>query len=259
MILTFIRIGQGNTNIPEVADIQSLPILFGITVYSFNIHNLLPGIVTPLKSKKRVNWVLSGVYATVLILYLTIAITGSFAFRVCEMNDLYNLDFFDPSDSIIRLIVGTYLALFPFFVLSTRFPLNSISLRENLKSLSKEAFKPCVGDKQLPKIMERIIFGTVAIIPAIIISFSTQQNSLLISVTGTFPGVGIQYLIPAGLVIMSRRTLLKRFGSYENKHKSPFSHFILVGVVVVLGFICVVLIIVSMIFNPPALIEYPIR
>ena len=259
MILTFIRIGQGNTNIPEIADIKGLPILFGISVYSFNIHNLLPGIVTPMKSKRRVNWMLTAVYATVLLFYLTLAITGSFAFRVCEMNDLYNLDFFNPSDSVGRLIVGTYLALFPFLVLSTRFPLNAISLRENLDSLSKEALKPWIGDKELPKIIGRIIFATIALIPAIVISFSTQQNSLLISVTGTFPGVGIQYLIPAALVIMSRRTITKQFGSYDNKYKSPFSHFIIVGVIVVLGFVCVSLIIVNMIFNPPELVEYPIR
>ena len=259
MILTIIRLAQGQSNIPEIADFNNLPTLFGVSVFSFQIHHLLPGVVTPMKRKNRINWLMAATFASVLLFYLILAITGSFAFRACEMNDLFHLDFFNPGDSIGRLVVGTYLALFPFLVLSTRFPLNGIALRENLIALSKEVLKPWYGDKELPKIISRIIFTTLALIPAIVISFSTQQNSLLISVTGAFPGVGIQYFLPAAFVLMGRRTLIKEFGSYHNKHKSPFSHFVIVGAVVVWACVSILLIIVDTALNPPTVEEYPIR
>ena len=260
IVLAIIRLGQGHTNIPEIADFKALPTLFGITLYSFMYHHYIPGIITPIKNKTRgrVNWMLALASIAALISYLLISITGSFAFRLCEMNDLYNLDFFDPSDSIIKLIVGTYLALFPFFVLSSRFPITIIALRENLKTLSKELFKPCFGDRELPKTIERILFTTLALIPPIVISYSTQQNSILVSITGAFPGVILQFLIPSALVIMSRRTLTKQFGSYDNKYKSPFSHIIVVGIMVGLGVISILLQVINLLLNPPEVEKYPI-
>ena len=259
VILSIIRISQGNNNLPPVAEFKSLPTLFGISVYSFMLHNLLPGIVTPMKSKKRINWILAGVYATVLLFYLLLTITGAFAFRICEMNDLYNLDFFDPSDSIVQLIFGVYLALFPFFVLSTRFPINTISLRENLKALFMVALKPWIGDKKLPLVIDRLVFTTFALVLPIIISFSTQQNSLLISITGAFPGVGMQYLIPAALVLMAQYTMKKQFGTYHNKYKSPFSHFVVIIMILAWSVISILLIIINMSFNPPMIEEHTIQ
>ena len=258
IILAIVRIAEGHYHPPPLADFKTLPSLFGISVYSFMCQHSLPGMVTPMRNKKGVHWMLLGDFAMTLVFYLLLTITGSFAFRSCEMGELYTLDFFNPGDSVIKMIIGTYLALFPVFTLSTNFPIIAVTLRENLKSLARTALKPWLGERNFPWIIDKLLFPTLALLPPVAISFATQQDDLIVSITGSFPGVGVQYLIPAFLVLMGRYTLTKEFGGYKNKYKSPVGHFALVGIVIGWAFISVVLIIVNMSITPPKLTEHPI-
>ena len=258
IILAIVRIGQGHYHSPALANFRSLPSLFGISVYSFMCQHSLPGMVTPMRGKKWVYWMLAGDFAMTLLFYLLLTITGSFAFKPCEMRELYTLDFFNPSGNIVLLIIGTYLALFPVFTLSTNFPIIAVTLRENLKSLARLILKMLNIQAKMPTLIDRLLFPTVALLPPLVISFATQQDDLLVSVTGSFPGVGVQYVIPAALVLMGRYTLKKKFGSYDNKYKSPVSHFILVGIVLLWSFVCIVLIIVNMSLKPPSVTAHPI-
>lgn len=258
IILAIVRIAEGNHNSPPFANYKSLPSLFGISVYSFMCQHSLPGMVTPMRSKRWVFWMLAGDFLMTFTFYLLLVITGSFAFEYCNMRELYTLDFFKPGE-VVKVIMGVYLALFPVFTLSTNFPIIAVTLRENLKALFKLILKLFHIDYTLPKAIDFLLFPLIALLPAVAISYATQQDDILVSITGSFPGVGVQYVIPAALVLMGRYSMNKRFGSYRNKYRSPFGH--IAVVCVVFGWTCVsvILIIINMSLNPPTVNEHPIQ
>lgn len=260
IILAIIRIAEGNdtNDRPKLADVRSLPSLFGISVYSFMCQHSLPGMITPMRSKRWVFWMLAGDFLMTFTFYLLLVITGSFAFEPCNMRELYTLDFFKPGE-VVKVIMGIYLALFPVFTLSTNFPIIAVTLRENLKALFRLILKLSNSNFTLPKVINFLLFPLIALLPAVIISYATQQDDILVSITGSFPGVGVQYVIPAALVLMGRYSMIKRFGSYQNKYKSPFGHVVIVCIVFAWTVISVLLIIVKMSVNPPQVTKHPIQ
>lgn len=250
--LAIVRISSGQHNLPKLANISAFPGLFGISIYAFMCQHSLPGIVTPMSSKKYIYSILLGDFGLIIVFYFLLVYTGVFAFGVDDMSPLYTLDFFHPGDPIYKLIIGTYLALFPVFTLSASFPIISVTLRDNLKALVKTALQKLKGkDYKFPFVVDRIVFPIVTLAFPTIIAFATQQVDILVSITGSFPGVGVQYIIPASLVLMARWTMQKQFGKYENRYKSPFSRIIVVSIVVFWSLISVILMIVDLSLSPP--------
>ena len=209
---------------PPSARFEGFPVLFGVSIYSFMCQHSLPGMITPMKSKKRVLWMTFADFSLILLSYLLLTYTGSFRFS--NLDDIYTLNFFDSSATsfTLRVFLGYYLALFPVFTLSTNFPIISITLRENLKALFQTMFKKWRGDKEFPFLINRIGFPLLAISPPILIAFATTNVEALVSVTGSFPGVGVQYIIPVALA-MAGKTVIQREcnKAYLNKHRSLFS------------------------------------
>ncbi len=76
---------------PPTANIDGLPNLFGVCVYSFMCHHSLPSLITPISQKKRLYPLILGDYVIIMCFYFLLAFTGIFAFR--ELNDLYTLNF----------------------------------------------------------------------------------------------------------------------------------------------------------------------
>jgi hypothetical protein len=66
------------------------------------------------------------------------------------------------------------------------------------------------------------VFALCAAIPPFIIGIFVQNVSLLVNVTGSFPGIGIQYVVPA-LFVLASRHMLDKFGVDRsvNSYKSP--------------------------------------
>ena len=158
------------------------------------------------------------------------------------MEDVYTLNFFNIGADPISY----YLALFPVFTLSTNFPIIGITLRENLKSLYRyiKSLIPSLVSA-VPFLdhwsIDRLLFPLIAIIPPLIIAFFTMDVELLVGITGSYAGVCVQYLIPVALVFASRRVIIREKGRYVNPHKSPFSHWILLLMVVLWSIVCVII------------------
>lgn len=230
---------------PPAARFEGFPVLFGVSIYSFMCQHSLPGMITPMKSKKGVFWMTLGDYVLILFIYLLLAYTG--AFRFTNLEDIYTLNFFDSSAThvTLRVVLGYYLALFPVFTLSTNFPIISITLRENLKALFHALVKKWYGDREFHFLINRIGFPILALVPAILIAFATTNVEALVSVTGSFPGVGVQYVIPVTLAIAAKYVIQKEFKkTYTNKYRSPFSYlgfFIFVGVWTILSVILIII------------------
>ena len=154
------------------------------------------------------------------------------------MEDVYTLNFKNtfPTSPVVSYIIYYFLALFPVFTLSTSFPIIGITLRENLKSLWSQFRSNNHWS------INRLAFPLIAIFPPLVIAFFTMDVELLVGITGSYAGVCVQYLIPVGLVFASRRVMTREKGEYKNPHKSPFSHWLFLIMIVVWSVLCIIVV-----------------
>ena len=231
--------GQGH---PPVARIAGVPTLFGVCVYSFMCHHSLPSLLTPIKNKSKLTTLLAADYLLIAGFYILLSMTGIFTFR--NVSDLYTLNFkpdycHSPDSGNITNIefLKYFIALFPVFTLSTNFPIIGITLRNNLKSLF---FKP---GKNYHFCINRILIPLLAIIPPMCLALATDNVEILVGITGSYLGAGIQYVIPATLVLCARKhvsTLDMGHDDYPSHvHVSPFKHSIWAVTVLLWAVICV--------------------
>ena len=230
VVIAIVQLGQGNVAnpLPPAATLTGFPILFGVSIYGFMCQHSLPGLINPMKSKKNVMILIAAEFMLSLTMYHLVAFTGAYRFPLKELHDLYTINFFTLSTlstgETALTVIGYYLVLFPVFTLSTNFPVVSITLRENLKGLARFIARRWIKDKPFPWLIDRVLFPIVAIAPPIVIAFATENVEFLVSITGSFPGIGVQYVIPATLAFAGRYVIKRKFGKYDNAHKSPFGH-----------------------------------
>ena len=116
-----------------VADVTSLPSLFGVSIYSFMCHHSLPSLLTPMSRKSKLNTVLLADLSLILGFYCLLCFTATFRFArkrlpswpklqgalTCNahvagsLKDLYTLNFKNFKSEF----VSYYLGLFPVFTL----------------------------------------------------------------------------------------------------------------------------------------------
>lgn len=243
MIIAAIRdlIVDGAKGHPQAADIVGVPELFGACVYSFMCHHSLPALVSPIADKSRLFSSLALDYLLITMFYLLLALTGVFAFA--QISDLYTLDFSQHWLGKEAFLIPRYfLALFPVFTLSTSFPVVAITLRNNLKSLfltEGRHYRWC---------FRKVLFPLLAVIPPVLVAMATENLEILVGVTGSYAGAGIQYLIPAFLVFNARKRTLEIIGmGVKNDFESPFRGRGWVIFVVMWALACIVLVSVNFI------------
>ncbi|XP_011873590.1 PREDICTED: transmembrane protein 104 homolog isoform X3 [Vollenhovia emeryi] len=230
---------------PPVASLAGIPSLFGACVYSFMCHHSLPALVAPIANKSRLNRFLALDYTLIALFYLLLALTGIFAFE--RLDDLYTLDFgprgladCSKSDNIFMLLIEYFLALFPVFTLSTSFPIIAITLRNNLQSLFLQE------DASYNLCLRKLVFPILAVVPPYLIAMTTKDLSILVGITGSYAGAGIQYLIPTLLVYYARKRADKVIGlGVVNKFASPFSGRCWLAFVVIWAITCMILVSVN--------------
>ncbi|CAG5114534.1 unnamed protein product [Candidula unifasciata] len=230
--LTCIRLAEGKgQGHPVIADIAGVPNLFGVCVYSFMCHHSLPSLITPIRNKSRLLSVLAGNYSLILVFYLVLSFTA--VFSIGNIQDLYSLNFSphgtEPVTSVVP--IQYFLALFPVFTLSTSFPIISITLRNNLTAM----LTPRQG--HLPWYVPKVVCPLLVLIPPVAVALGTNKVEVLVGITGSYAGAGIQYVIPAVLVLLARRDTLAVAGGYL--HRSPFSHRAWVILTLIWACICI--------------------
>jgi len=55
--------------------------------------------------------------------------------------------------------------------------------------------------------VDRIVFPTAALVIPIAIAFATNDLSKLVGITGSYAGVGIQYVVPGCFALLARRSV----------------------------------------------------
>eukprot|EP00762_Andalucia_godoyi_P005265 ANDGO_06799.mRNA.1 Transmembrane protein 104 homolog len=227
IILAFIRIGEGNgasrEDVPYF-DFSGIPKLYGVAVYAFMCHHSLPAIVDPIRQKKGIFRMFLGDFMLVYVSYIMLCFSAVYAFasekkstcgnspgEPCKLQQLYTLNF----SSYQNTEIAHFLALFPCFTLTTNFPLICITLRNNVAEL---VFP---GNPQKQQKWKGV-FAAVCATPPILIAFGTQSVGLLVNITGSFAGVGIQYVLPALFVFFSRKMVRTSLPGARGPFSSPF-------------------------------------
>lgn len=230
IILALVKISKHKPkhDTPAV-DFGGVPNLFGVCVYSYMCQHSIPSLITPMKDKSRVTQLFVADFAIVMVFYALLSFTAIFAFSETELDDLYTLNFWGNSGAF----TGYFLALFPVFTLSTNFPIISITLRDNLKNLFYREGRP------YPWVVDRIVFPLATITLPIIVAFITQNLEILVGVTGSYAGAGVQYIIPACLAYYGRKHLKEVTGYYDNKHRSPFGRRLWIMFVIGWAVVCI--------------------
>jgi amino acid permease len=231
--------GQGH---PAVANFSGIPNLFGVCIYSFMCHHSLPSMVTPIRNKKGLYALIGSDFVLILGFYALLSFTGIYAFN--HLEDLYTLNFqpdaCNPSESVTNVKFFQYfLALFPVFTLSTNFPIISVTLRNNLKSMFYKE------ERTYPWFVDKIVFPLAAISPPVIIALITNKVEFLVGITGSYAGAGIQYVIPAILVYYARKDMNDLSPGNVNPLRSPFKHVAWIIFVLIWAGICIAFVTVN--------------
>jgi len=221
---------------PPPANIRGFGSLFGVAVYAFMCHHSIPGLITPMKNKDFINIKLTGVYVLVFAFYTMLSMTGSFAFS--HVQDVYTLNFLhDDKTTFIYTIMDYFLALFPVFTLTSSYIIVAITLSNNVRVLIKmiqgaaKTSRPSETPESeqllensddeidniplrnsitpedrysLMPIFTKYGIPVLVIFLPTLISFFNDNVLLLASLTGSYPGVGVQFIIPSLLTIGAR-------------------------------------------------------
>lgn len=233
---------KGAQGHPHVANTTGLPALLGASVYSFMCHHSLPGLIAPISGNNHIKRLLGMDYAIIAIFYLLLSLTGVFAFA--QPDELYTL-VFNPrcstssiEDSLIMRLIGYFLALFPVFTLSTSFPIIAITLRNNLQNATLGT-----NVASYPWVVRRLLFPCLSVIPPVLVALISEKLEILVRITGSFAGAGIQYIIPAFLVYYARKEVMKMStGDSENIYASPFKSTVWVVAVLLWAVACIILV-----------------
>ena len=242
---------------PPLADISVLPALFGISTYTFKCQYCLPGMIIPMKPKRRIVLMIFTTLLIILVIHLLMSSTAVFWLSFGKLQDLYTLNFFTPFstsyplDKQVLSIIGYYIVIYPVFALSPMIVVVAIVMRENLKALMRLLFKDkWIEIKPLIFIVDHILLPSLVIIIPLAVAFSTINIDFLLSITGGVFGVWLQYLISTALLFAGKRFLMKKYkGKYENKYKSPFSHIFFLFFIIVWTAVSAILVIVGHILN----------
>lgn len=215
---------------PDLAISSGLPALLGSCVYSFMCHHSLPGLLAPVSDKSKLFTHLALDYTAILIFYLTLSLTALFAFP--SLDDLYSLDFV-PTGSAWSFIVGIYLMSFPIMTLTTSFPIISVTLRSNLQAI----FSSCDW-----WFLRALFVPLLTVIPPVLIAMTTENIETLVGVTGSYAGVVIQYVIPASLILVGRRSIPEGLSNAPFIYRSPFQSSLWPFLIIVWAIISVILV-----------------
>ncbi|CAK8691106.1 unnamed protein product [Clavelina lepadiformis] len=236
IVLAIIHISKtnGGEGRPPIAEVSGIPNLFGVSVYSFMCQHSLPSLVTPIRNKRSLSKLLAADYMLILIFYMLLGMTAIYCFQSDVLQDIYTLNFQDSCDTTNVAFLRYFLGLFPVFTLSTNFPIIAVTLRNNLQSLFKKTSSFYIN---------RILYPTLAIAPPIGVAFATNNLTILVGVTGSYAGAGVQYVIPAFLVLLARKEAVRLYGrvtSVRNEHRSPFARRLWVILVFIWAAVCLI-------------------
>jgi hypothetical protein len=204
-------------------DLFTIGTVISTSCFSQVMHHSVPVLSRPVRDKENLNSMLLSVFATTFVLYCLIGVVCG-AFFGIEANPLVSLNWESWAgelwhNSAARTVMESLLAhviiLFPAASIISSFPLNAITLAENLAEFIPASNKWDLTPKQI-----KLITRVVAIVPPILVAACLRCLSLIFQVAGLI-GFALCYVFPPLLSIQSRRRAAAVFG--EDKAATPYT------------------------------------
>uniref|UniRef100_A0A1B6C5W7 Amino acid transporter transmembrane domain-containing protein n=1 Tax=Clastoptera arizonana TaxID=38151 RepID=A0A1B6C5W7_9HEMI len=197
---------------PKSVVVSGFPTLLGSCIYSFMCHHSLPSLLSPISNKTGLFRILAADYILVMTFYIVLAVSAVFSFP--QLQPLYTLNFVPEIGNRDAMeIVDYFLMLFPVLTLTASFPVIVVTLRNNLQAILAP---------HSSWYYRQILMPLLAVIPPVLLAMMTDNLDILVGVTGSYAGAGIQYLIPAFLVLSARSIKPNELRSLPNNFASPF-------------------------------------
>eukprot|EP01094_Clydonella_sp_ATCC50884_P012928 TRINITY_DN23216_c0_g1_i1.p1 TRINITY_DN23216_c0_g1~~TRINITY_DN23216_c0_g1_i1.p1 ORF type:complete len:497 (-),score=112.45 TRINITY_DN23216_c0_g1_i1:161-1651(-) len=229
LALIWIFDGDGDESTVELARFKGLPSLWGTVIYCFMCHHSIPGLVSPLVDKTYVHWLMGGVYLVLVCFYSLLSMSAMFAYDPyediscegkeaaypCGIDSVYTYNFLKYSNKF----VSYYLTLFPVFTITTNYPLIAITLRNNMLHIFSW------GEGSSWEHNRSHVYSALAAIPSFLLACVFVDVDVLVSLTGAYAGLGIEFVIPAVLIYYSRMKMREQFPGEKpanNPYASPF-------------------------------------
>ena len=186
-------------------DPSGLPVLLPIAAYSFIYHHSIPGLSHPVKNKKLLGNIFRATFVICFLAYGSVGVIVG-AFFGPSMPSSSNLAWRDYGGNAFSKIVGSYILLFPALDVASAFPLNAITLGNNILDMKDEESR--AGPPSRAKI---VAFRLVAAIPPLIVAFFLRDLGRISEFAGTV-GIIITLVFPALLNLKSRTIMKDTFG-----------------------------------------------
>mmetsp|Transcript_16118 Transcript_16118/g.33213 ORF Transcript_16118/g.33213 Transcript_16118/m.33213 type:complete len:386 (+) Transcript_16118:375-1532(+) len=240
LVTIFSKSGADPANVP-ISNLSGIPTLWGTIIYCFMCHHSIPGLISPLQKKRKVNLLMFLVYCGILVFYLLLSSTALFAYGdsnlsddcksvyPCQIDSLYTYNFLNSS----RVVISYYLGLFPVFTLTSNYPLIAITLRNNMMKIFTfgENAPWAQGNNR-----RQYLFALIASLPSLLLAAVFTQVDVLVSLTGSYAGLFIEFVIPVTLVYFARKEMKEKYPGEPNPYKSPFQNIAwLIGILIVAG------------------------
>ncbi|XP_069502671.1 transmembrane protein 104-like [Ambystoma mexicanum] len=207
--------GKGH---PIQYDFDGLPNLLGACSVAAASHANLPNIIPLIQNKTYLGQGILALFIFITLLYIVISLLVIFTFENSAIQSIVVLNFADCS--VIPIMVFIYLlGLYTTFKVSAVFPLNAVTLTENLFVIFSHV--PYARNS----VVHKVVFPLLTLIPPIAVAFATNNIEMIVGITGSYTMMVIQYIITPVLVHFSRKDVDEKFGKdIQIKHASPFQH-----------------------------------
>eukprot|EP00743_Colponemidia_sp_Colp-15_P002228 GILK01002414.1.p1 GENE.GILK01002414.1~~GILK01002414.1.p1 ORF type:complete len:492 (+),score=56.59 GILK01002414.1:106-1581(+) len=206
---------------PAAFDFNGFHLMVPVLVYAQIFHHSIPCLTQPvLKKEQNMKRIMTWLFSTTTVLYCVLGLLVSFFLGAavkptCTLNwDNYTGGQADSTwwaQSISYLIV-----IFPAIDILSTYPLNAITLGENLYAVA-----PIPADLKSQRKV-KILFRLLAAVPPIIGGLFVKDLAVIIDWTGLV-GLFICFVSPAALLFFAVKATRARWGEAGGWHASPYS------------------------------------
>lgn len=235
-------------------DFSKFYILLPIALFANIFHHSIPALAQPVRNKRSLSTLFRVTFALCFLAYTLIAISVSTYFKSSTQSSSnlnwthYHGEHNRGTDIWWANIISYFVCCFPALDVASAFPLNGITLGNNLMSTYYgDQMKQMEKDKRT-----RITFRLIAAIPPLVAAAFVRSLGAITDYAGT-SGICIVLLFPALLALRSERVLESRGIGMLSKsihYSNPFTRQRNVAFfMVAMSAVCFIYIIVSLILE----------
>ena len=199
---------------------RGLGVVFPISIYAQIFHHSVPGLSQPVRNKSHVPIVFMAVVMTTCVLYCLLGFTvglyfGSAVKSTCTLNWSNYAELHDHA--WWATLLGYTIVLFPPIDIISAFPLNAITLGNNM--LTCFVHDP-IRQKHRPTV---VAFRLIAVIPPLIGACFVHDLASILQWTG-FVGVSMAFIYPTILQYKSAQTIRLMAQRHELQQQAGWRH-----------------------------------